>query len=167
LKGLLAKQAEENAEANKNLPELQKKLQETIKIHDPKPPRKDFANPEGGEEGAVVEDDKEFDKVEEKKRGERSENPKRGGGFRGGRGRGYHREGEEGKEKEEGVEGGEHPHPKKHFDKGERKGGFNKDDGEHDKKDKKPKKAVPVVQEKPVANVPETKFEGWGGHSFF
>jgi hypothetical protein len=60
---MLAKQNEANADANKNLPELQEKL----KIHDPKPPRKEEQgeNPEGNVEG-----EEEFDqKVEEKKRG--------------------------------------------------------------------------------------------------
>jgi len=41
LKGLLSRQNNDNAEANKNLPELQKKLQEQIIIHEAKPPRKE------------------------------------------------------------------------------------------------------------------------------
>lgn len=41
-KGLLSKQNEENAEANKDLSDFQKKISENMKIHDAKPaPRKE------------------------------------------------------------------------------------------------------------------------------
>lgn len=51
-KGFLSKQNEENAEANKGLSDLQKKLEEKIKIHDAKPaPRKEGEQvPQNGEE---------------------------------------------------------------------------------------------------------------------
>jgi hypothetical protein len=45
---MLKHQNEENAELNKNLPEQIEKLKETIKIHEAKPPRKDYHH-EGGD----------------------------------------------------------------------------------------------------------------------
>lgn len=107
LKGLLAKQQEDNAESNKNLPELQKKLAETIEIHKAKEPfvkREDGmmqAPREGGisfpsshdDKKANSDDDDDFDTVEEKKRGDHAN---KRGGFRGGRGgRGGAHQGEE------------------------------------------------------------------------
>jgi hypothetical protein len=48
-KALLASQQEANAEANKGLEEYQRKLAETIKIHEPKPPRVDKPTTEDDE----------------------------------------------------------------------------------------------------------------------
>jgi hypothetical protein len=49
LKGLLGSQNVANADANKNLPELQKKLQEQIVIHEAKPPRREEGQEESKE----------------------------------------------------------------------------------------------------------------------
>ena len=60
---MLQKQQVENAEANKNIPELQEKLKEQIKINEPKQPRKPIDGTQANNE------DDEFDEVvEEKKR---------------------------------------------------------------------------------------------------
>ena len=105
MKGLFNRQNQENAEANKNLSEFQKKIAEQVKIHDAKPaPRKEgelgerpeHRQFEAGKDGYnrkkesdpkplqgnddPNEDDDDFEQVEEERR--------RGGERRGGRGRG-------------------------------------------------------------------------------
>lgn len=115
LKGLLSKQNEDNAEANKGNSDFQKKLVDTIVIHEAKPPRKEGEGVAHGEEQKrtfggkphhraseeqEVEDDG-FEQVQEegRKRGEQRTRGTRGTG-RGGRGgfRGsddhHHHEGE-------------------------------------------------------------------------
>lgn len=163
LKNLLQKQTEANAEANKNLPELQEKLKEQIKVHEPKQPRKQ--NEEGQKE---AEEDDEFDKVEEKKRDQ-------GNARRGGRGTG--RGGRGGFHGDEHNEGGDREH---HENKGFGRGGRpdrpreerpfpNKGkQGEHKHKNGEPSedaiKAAPVKTPDIVAHKPQStvEFDGWG-----
>jgi len=61
LKNILNRQTEDNAEANKNIPELQKKLQEEIKIHDPKPVHVEKKENVGQTEHKEENDEDEFD----------------------------------------------------------------------------------------------------------
>lgn len=102
MRNLLAKQNEENAELNKDLPEKIKKIEETVKIHAAKPKRT---------EGQHDEDD-DFESVEEKKRGEHG---RRGG--RGGRGTGRGGRGGFGRENGDHVEGRDRKNS--NFNKGE------------------------------------------------
>jgi len=53
-KSLLSKQNELNADSNKNLPELQEKLREQIKIHDAKPPPRVEGQEDGKERKPYV-----------------------------------------------------------------------------------------------------------------
>ena len=173
LKGLLSRQNQDNAEANKNLPEIQKKLAEQIKIHDAKPPRKEGEqgeqeqprHQEGGrdrkreggdfkpyqkqQQNEDEDDDSDgFEQVEEER--------KRGGDRRGGRG---------------GARGG--------------RGGFNRDDDQEPRRggdrpkthhgEERPQKveqapktttAAPKKEEVKIP-IPAQRFSGWGESPLF
>lgn len=148
IKGILTRQQEDNAEANKNLPELQKKLAETIQIHEAKKPYEkpagDFNNKKHDDKNEAKEDSEDdFDTVEEKKR----EGRRGGRGGRGGRGALH-----------DGAERHEHGEVKKPtFKKGDKKEG----DHHAKKEEQKPKKAEAPVRGPDVVinkNVQDTAF---------
>ncbi len=173
-KGFLSKQNEENAEANKGLSDLQKKLEEQIKIHDAKPaPRKE------GEQGLPANNGEEAKRPSYNHGGE-----KREGGDR--KPRTFEAPKEEKEDSDDGFEqvDGE----KRRAGEGRRggrggrgsRGGYHKKDDDHERrgprKDDASKNTTHEMTAKPAQPkkdevvkiaIPNQNFKGWGDAPLF
>ena len=166
------KQNTDNAEANKNLPELQKKLAEKIVIHEAKPPRKEEgagAEPVVGEEPKpreekkhedrpprtfgdkkphkAIESEEEDDGFEQVTEDDKKRGEARRGGARGGRGRGGFSRG-----------GGEEKEHREHKEIHERKPREEK----HKPVEGQAKPQVPEPVKQVVIPEKAAAFHGWG-----
>ena len=163
LKKILAKNQEENADLNKDLDEKIKKIQETVKIHEAKPPKRPD---EEDKEFESVTDDKKRSEPHATRRGGQRGGFQRGGG-RGGFGRGQDRNDSEGSEDEPTEERKE----RKRSDGGRGRG----ERPHYGREGPKPEKKQQKPENKPVERGPDvvvntsvkaSEFNGWDAKIF-